>query len=516
MLATLEKRVATWLARRAIAKQGTREWFSGILGANASSGFAGGGVNRLTASLAQASGSVNADLDGQLVILRARARSLAANNEFAKHFLSLAAANIVGPYGPTLQVRAMKDQRDPTRPTTLDKSANDAIEAHWKRWGKIADATGKMTLAHLLRVAIKAAARDGEAIVRVVRNKSLPYGIALQLLEADRLDVDLNRKVAGGSIRQGVEIDGIGRPVAYWLRSTHPGDQGPGARDQLERVAAGDIYHLFVPERAEQVRGYTWFHAVLVRAAQLQGFEESAVVAARVGASKIAALIPGEDAAGSPGETMADGRDSAGNFQINAEAGDLIQLPQGYSLESWDPQYPHENFSAFVGQCLRAIAMGFDVASHNLSGNMAEVNYSSARIAELAEREIWMMLQGWMIDSLMMPIYRDWLQTALVIGSITFDISGKSLPADKFSKFADASAFRGRRWQWVDPLKEASASEKLIQLGLASRTELAASQGRDFEDIVDELAQERALLEAAGLPGVVGASSAAPGQPGAA
>lgn len=115
-----------------------------------------------------------------------------------------------------------------------------------------------------------------------------------------------------------------------------------------------------------------------------------------------------------------------------------------------------------------------------------------------------MTLQGWWIETVMEPIYREWLASALLLGQITFEVSGKALPADKLDKFAQAAQFRGRRWAWVDPEKEANASEKLISLSLASRTEIAASQGRDFEDIVDELEQERLLLEAAGLPSVAG------------
>lgn len=501
----LESKLSHWMARRAIKKTGFRDWWSGLIGAGGSSAtFAGASVNRLTYSQPTSSQSVNADLDGSLEILRARARALAANNEFAKHFLTLVASNIVGAAGPTLCVRAYEARLDPNGKARLDKSANDAIEIHWKRWSKSADITGKMPLAHLLRVAAKSVARDGETLIRKVRDRSLPYGFALQLLEADRLDVLLNKTLANGAkIRQGVEIDTTGRPIALWMRASHPGDREAAPSD-YERVPIRDILHVFLPERAEQVRGYTWFHAVLMRSGQLQGFEESAVVAARVGASKIAALIPGEDAQGGAGEQMGDAKDSSGNFQINAEAGDLIQVPPGYDLKSWDPQYPHENYESFVNQCLRALAMGLDVATHNLSGNMREVNYSSARIAELSEREIWMTLQGWWIETVMEPIYREWLASALLLGQITFEVSGKALPADKLDKFAQAAQFRGRRWAWVDPEKEANASEKLISLSLASRTEIAASQGRDFEDIVDELEQERLLLEAAGLPSVAG------------
>ena len=170
------------------ALTGQRDNYAATYGGGGSHGFAGGAINRLTASLASYSGSVNADLDGALPVLRARARHLAANNEHGKRFLSLVATNVVGRQNPRLQVRAMKDQRNPNAPAQLDKAANDTIEIHWERWGRTCDVANRhKTLYSLLRTTVKGVARDGEALIRVIRNKKLPYGMALQLLEADRL-----------------------------------------------------------------------------------------------------------------------------------------------------------------------------------------------------------------------------------------------------------------------------------------------------------------------------------------
>lgn len=456
--------------------------------------FAGAAVSRLTASLESWSGSVNADLDAGLSMLRARARALCANTDYGKRFLALVAANVVGPAGPTLQVRALMQSG------ALDKAANDAIEVHWKRWAETADLCGRMTLTRLLQVAVKGVARDGEALIRVVRNSSLPYGIQLQLLEADRLDESLNMTLAGGSqIRQGVELDAAGRPVAYYLLTSHPGENFANAGRKHERVLKKDLYHVFLPERAEQVRGYTWLHAVLVRAHMLHGFEEAAVVAARVGASKMGVWERDPEAAPAA-EVLADaGMSTEGNLQMSAEPGEFIEAPSGYKLNSWDPEYPHQNFESFLKACLRALSAGLNVANHNLTGDMTGVNYSSARIAELAEREVWVELQEWLISSLLKLLFRDWLASALVRGDVKFAASGKSLPAEKLSKFADVARFQGRRWNWVDPKNDAEASELLIKNGLASRTSIAASQGREFEDIIDELKQERELMLAAGL-----------------
>jgi len=149
--------------------------------------------------------------------------------------------------------------------------------------------------------------------------------------------------------------------------------------------------------------------------------------------------------------------------------------------------------------CLRGLAAGLGVAAHNLTGDMTDVNYSSARIAELAEREVWMTLQDWFIESFALPVYEEWLGLAMLHGAITFDGSGKALPFDKLQKFLNASRFQGRRWAWVDPSKEADANQKNLDQQLTSRTRLAAEQGDEFEDILDELAQEQAMISRAGL-----------------
>jgi len=499
MTTIAERLRAAWraLVPGSTAKRG--EPFAAVYGSGAAGGFAGGQISRLTSSLANWSGSINADNDMALPIMRSRARALAANNEHGKRFLSLVATNVVGRRNPKLQVRAMKDARDPNKPTTLDKSANDAIEIHWDRWGKTADLSGRhRSLYQMMRTLIKGVARDGEGLVRIVRNRRLPYGMALQLLEADRLDDTLNQRLANGAtVRQGVEIDGTGRAVAYYIKTSHPGEHYMTQTAGVERVPVSEVLHVFLTERAEQVRGVTWFHAVILRGSIIHKFEESAVIAAHIGASKIATLERADDAPDAA-MGMADAKTSAG-LSMSVEAGEMFELPPGYKLNSWNPDYPHQNFESFLKACLRGLAAGFDIAAHNLTGDMTEVNYSSARIAELAEREAWMYLQDWFIESFCVPIYEEWLALALLTGSITFDISGKSLPADKLDKFRQASRFQGRRWSWVDPLKEAEANEKQLNNRLTSRTRLAAEQGEEFDDILDELAQEDEAIKAANL-----------------
>lgn len=490
--------------------------YEATFGNGGGGGFAGGAINRLTVSLASWSQGVNADLDAVLTVLRARGRQMAQSNGYGRRFLTMVAANIVGAKGPLLQVRATMASPKPGGAVVLDKVANDAIEVHWARWCKHSDITGRSDFAMQCRMAAKAVARDGEALVRLVRRADLPYGIALQLLEADRLDDQINMVLPnGGCIRQGVELDSAGRPLYCHLRTKHPGERYNGSPGETERVPVSQLVHLFLPERAEQVRGYTWFHAVIFETEQLRGFKEAAVVAARVGASKVAAIQERSPDNPPPSGSLESAADAVvgGNLQMSVEAGEMFQLPPGYELASWNPEYPHANFESFVKAAMRGISAGLDVATHNLSGDMTDVNYSSARIAELAERDQWVTLQAWFIRGFVEPVYHAWLEVAMLRGDITFPDSGKSLPAEKMPKFRDASRFLGRRWSWVDPAKEIAAAKEEVALGLTSRTRLAAERGVDFDDILEELKQESEQIAAAGLVPVAAAAPAAPTVP---
>lgn len=478
--------------------------YSATFGNGAPGGFAGASVSRLTASLANWSAGINADNDAALTIMRARARQLAANNEYGKRFLSLVANNVVGRNNPQLQVRAYKDgPSGAATPATavqrvLDKPANDAVEIGWARWGKTCDITGKhKSFPAFCRMIAKAAARDGEALVRKVRRRDLPFGFALQALEADRLDEGLNQTLSNGNtVRQGVEVDVTGRAIAYWIKPSHPGESYGVRSTVAERVLAQDVIHLFMPERAEQVRGITWFHAVILRNATIGRFEDAAVIAAEIGASKVAAIQRAEESAGNAGDILGDSKSTRGLAQVSVEPGEMFELPPGYTLSSWNPEYPHANFESFLKTCLRGLGVGYDVAAHNLTGDMTDVNYSSARIAELAERECWMALQDWFINSFVMLVYEDWLALALLRGDITFEQSGKALPPEKFDKFFNASRFQGRRWAWVDPAKEMEANQLALSMRITSRTRIAAERGEDLDDILDELQQEEAMLAA--------------------
>jgi capsid protein len=67
-----------------------------------------------------------------------------------------------------------------------------------------------------------------------------------------------------------------------------------------------------------------------------------------------------------------------------------------------------------------------------------------------------------------------------------------------------AAIFQGRRWEWVDPQKEATAKEKLYNLKVTSLSQIIRERGDDPEVVFAEIAEENEKLNALGItPGQV-------------
>ena len=127
-----------------------------------------------------------------------------------------------------------------------------------------------------------------------------------------------------------------------------------------------------------------------------------------------------------------------------------------------------------------------NVSYHALANDLEGVNFSSIRAGTLEDREQWMVMQDWFITCFLERVYKNWLKSALLQGAIFQD--GKKLPASKFDKFK-AHEFLGRRWPWVDPLKDTKANIEAMNAGLAMPSNILAQQGLDQDEVLDDIAR---------------------------
>jgi lambda family phage portal protein len=476
------------------------------LGGKGQRSYAAAQVNRLTQGWSTVSGSANADIHASLDAVRARSRQLARDNEYIHKWLNLLVTNVVGPDGFRLQARVYD------RPGVSDDGANESIEAAWKRYGRkgVADVTGRQTLASFLQTAIKTVATDGDLIIQIVRGAAAanPFGVAFRIIDADRIETRLNRSADGtnNAIRMGVEVNAYGRAVAYHVRNTHPGDlfHTTGAQGmQTLRIPAEDIIHEFISDRPEQVRGIPWAHAAMSRLNSIGAYEEAALVASRTGASQMGFFTTTSGdmtelaSSTGDGEQSADGSGDGGPLYMEAEAGTFHGLPAGTDFKPFNPNYPQAMFEPFIKANLRAACSGLLAAYHSIGNNLEGVSFSSIRSGTLEDRDHWMILQSWFAESVLDRIFDEWLGSALAFGQITGP-AGNALPLAKIEKFRPHK-WQGRRWEWVDPRADIDADLSAIEAGLKSPQQVAAKLGMDYEDLLIEIEQAKAMRQRKGL-----------------
>lgn len=457
--------------------------------------FEVGQTDRLTQSWTRTDLTMNQAMLKDMRLMRARSRDFARNNEFGRKFFNLVRNNVVGPAGFTLKVDARREDG------SVDKADSDLVRAAYLRWAKMGqfEVTGKLSENQFDALAVQMVARDGEVLIRKVEGRDRGiHGCQLQLLPAHLLDEELNRDLAGGNrIRMGVEFDSWMKPVAYWLRVLGQSADMHGHWSQrYDRVSADEIIHLFIVEEAEQWRGLPWAYAAMRRARQLDQFDEAALVAANVGASKMGFFQQKDPEAGAPIASDDDEEEGENrDFTSEAAPGQFDVIPDGYELQEWNPDYPHAVYDPFVKAIARTLSTGLLVSYHGLTGDLTQVNFSSIRSGTLDEREMWKQLQGWYIETVKEPVFSWWLARALIA-----DPALRRLPFAKFDKF-NSPVFFGRRWDWVDPKSDIAALKEAVALGVKSRGEIIRERGRIPDDVWSELEEEEARgMKAPGAP----------------
>lgn len=465
----------------------------------ASRSFEAAETPAFTESWATNAPELNEDLARQLPTLRARSRNLARNNEWAVRYLTQLDDNVLGPAGIQLQMRMTLRDGNP------DTTANDAIESAWSRFGQrgSCEVSGRLSWRELESVALQTLARDGELLVRL-RTGVGPFGFQLQLLNPALLDVSHNGTYQGRRIRMGVEITDEGRAVGFWLRAGKSGDAPSPyvTTARHTRIPASEIIHCFDIQELDQLRGVPWLTVGARRLWLLQDFEQSAAVASSNSAKREGFFVspngdapPGFadtvvssvlDAARQQGRVLTPDEieriTSAAEKYSTTMPGQFDTLPQGYDFKPFDSAWPNMDSGAYVKQQVRGWAAARGMSYVTVGNDLEAVNYSSARVGIIDEREHYKALQGRLIS---------WLHAEVITRLLPFIVLNEpGLQPSRLPAYQAAVTWQPRRWQGIDPVKEAAAHEINLKLGLTSRRRIQLERGEDPDAIAAEIQQE--------------------------
>src|SRR5690606_37912767 len=145
---------------------------------------------------------------------------------------------------------------------------------------------------------------------------------------------------------------------------------------------------------AGQTRAVSWFAPILLDAHRHARYREAQRAAARTAPATMGIFVQHPDAI-APARAPQHAGD--GRIPLVAAPGSRGKLPWGWDVKTWDPSHPTTAFQAFDEAVLRTVATGLSVSYNTLASDLEGVNYSSLRGGKLDERDVWQLLQSWMI-----------------------------------------------------------------------------------------------------------------------
>lgn len=447
--------------------------------------YAGAQQSRLTAGFGTF-GNTSQDTEFYLGLtaLRTRSRQLMRDAPYAKRARTIIVNNVIGA-GVGMQAQVKNSRGSP------HVAINEAMEEAWEFWSEAENCHtgGSLHFADFERACLSEIVTAGEVFIRkhyrTFGNSKVPF--ALELIEAERMADEFTHPQPQTPLtRLGLELDTFGRPVAYWMRTVHPGELRYSV-DQIlkfERVPAEQMIHLRIVNRWPMTRGEPWLHCVIRKLNDMDGYTEAEIVAAR-GAASYMGFIETPEPDLPIGEVQADGSE-----EYELAPGTIPKLGAGEKYVGYSPNRPNSALDPFMRYMVREVAMGIQGLTYEtLSGDYSQSNFSSSRLGVVDSRDDWRILQKWWARSFRKPLLRDWMQQAVLSRAIP------SIPIEQYAinpeRFLSVSwKFRG--WTWYDPTKDVQAYKDAIRAGFTTVAAVIEQTGggMDIEDVLENRRQE--------------------------
>lgn len=418
--------------------------------------------------------SAQADYMADAKELRHRARALVSNVPYITQAINVMVSCTVGT-GIT--------------PRWIGKDA-DLADERWSDWVRVADYDGLLDFYGLQGKAWSTMKVDGEVLVRIRDRRTGPTTVPLQLqlLEIDWLDVNRNEVIGNHEVISGIEYDGRGQRVAYWLFDRHPGDVGlKQISGKSTRVLAEEIIHLFNPARPGQQAGITALASVIPKTRDLQVYEDAEQARKNL-ETRLAVL-------GEWDEALLDGLSlpeqvGQSNNTATVDLGDLpgggiVGLPPGVRNPTMVGPTAAPGYVEYVKHQQKIIAAGVGVPYEFMTGDMTEVNFSSSRVRTNqyrrdVEREQWTLLVPMLCDR----VAARWLKLS--------ELAGRKLDVKPYPDWTTP------KWASVNPVQDVAADLSEIKGGLCSISEKIRQRGYVPDLVFSELKSDLERLHADG------------------
>lgn len=452
--------------------------------------------------------SADADILPDLPDLRARARDLARNAPIATGAINTNVTNVIGE-GLILQSSLNADVLGITEDQASAYQREQ--EREFEHFCRTCDFTRVQTFEKLQALVYRAAKESGDVIIvrRFRKDAGDVYGTKLQVIEADRLS-NPSRAADSDTIAGGVEIDGHGVPVAYYISDRHPGALRPKALSWARVKARTDagvpvVLHLFDRLRPEQTRGIPYLAPVVEHLKQLSDYTDAEVTAAVISAMFTLAIETPNDTDENP--PIGEKDSSLNDNEVKLGNGAVISLAPGEKPHAISPARPNAQFDPFVLAFVRQMGAALEIGEELLIKKFT-ASYSASRAALEMAWQYFRTQRSWFAADFAQIAYEWMMDEAVASGRL----SRPGFFEDPFVR----QAWLGAEWIGaakfsLDPKKEADADMLDLEMCVTTREEIMRRRtGGEFDKKIAQLGKEKQAIDDAGVAPAPKAAASAP------
>ena len=399
--------------------------------------------------------------------VRARARDLERNSDMMNSVIGAYKRNVIGG-GYTLQAKTGKDE------------LNGLVQTAWKKWCKKqnCDVSGTQSFTQMMRMCIKRKKIDGGILIvkRYTSDGFLP--LKLQTFEVDELDSSqITPSRQGNKVVGGIEMNEYNKPVGYWIRQYPVDGLAPTNSVYIE---AKDVIFLYTKHRPSQVREISDMSPTITRIRDANEFMVAVSVKERIAACLsvfIKKTIPTTGIGRGIGQTQGVLHDYQGK---SITPGMIKELNAGDEIQVVNPAGQATDAASYIKLQQRLVDAGQGISYEATSRDMSESTYSSTRQG-IIEDEMTYAEEKEMLVEVMDEIYESFVISLWLSGKVQIKDFWNN--KDKYLEHAWIIAPK----KWIDPQKEANANRIALNTGQKTFKQIAAEQGRDWKEQVEEI-----------------------------
>jgi len=454
--------------------------------------YEGAGEGRRSASWDAPDIGINSITTPALRNLRARSRAAVRNDPYAFNVIDKRVSNLIGT-GIT------------PRPKIEDDALRKIQQELWGDWVDESDADGLTDFYGQQALIARTVETAGECFLRL-RPRSLDENLAvplqLQVLAPEFVPHDkFETAKNGNSIRAGIEFNPAHQRVAYHMYRVHPRDASSlnAGYNQLVRIPAEQVLHIFEPVEPGQLRGVPRLAPVLKRLRSLDNYDDAVLFRQEV-ANLFAGFIsrPPPESRGVPldmltGQPVNADRDGF-TPMVALEPGTMQELAPGEEVEFSKPPDAGNNYPDFMRQQLMASAAGTGTPYEILTGDMREVNDRALRVVLNEFRRRLEQLQfGVYVHQLCRPVRAAWMDMAVLAERLKLDDYAQRRREYLRTRWVPQG------WAYIQPVQDIQARMMEVNAGFNSRSEMVLRSGYDAETVDAENAADQARARDLGL-----------------